>query len=90
MWKYLLGVLASIAADDTQRDSYRTRAVVAVSVARASLEVQRQEAPSEAAEEEEEETSVSAPKAAKPVVQTQKKATAPVCVDGKCHLRVVR
>lgn len=90
MWQYILGILAALSADVSQRESYDARAVAAVSVARASLEKPRPEPTPEALEEAPQALPVPAPETPKPAVQTQKKTSAPKCVDGKCAIRVYR
>ena len=89
MWEYILAFLASLAANETQREPYRARAVAAVCVARASLEEERPEPPAE------EET----PPPEAPIadlisppepVETKKNPPAPKCVNGKCSVRVYR
>lgn len=90
MWQYIIGILAALSADGSQREHHRTCAVAAVSVARASLEKPRPPADPEAPEEEAEEAPVAPPKAPESAVQTQKKSPTLKCVDGKCTIRVYR
>lgn len=102
MWKYVLGILATLSTDPGQRDAMRHDAIVSVSVARASLERVRLRE-----EEEEEEEACNCDlacegqcggecckncqcEAAKTPVPTQKKEEAPACPDGKCNVVIRR
>jgi|9_EtaG_2_1085328.scaffolds.fasta_scaffold00009_52 CCR4-NOT transcriptional regulation complex NOT5 subunit len=84
MWKYILGLLATLSADPSQRDDMRHDAIVAVSVARASLERVK------IREEEEEEEELPEEIAPEQDVSTQKKAETPACPDGKCNVVIRR
>ena len=84
MWKYILGLLATLSADPSQRDDMRHDAIVAVSVARASLERVK------IREEEEEEEELPEEIAPEQDVSTQKKAETSACPDGKCNVVIRR
>jgi hypothetical protein len=84
MWKYVLGILATLSADPSQRDDMRHDAIVSVSVARASLERVKLR------EEEEEEEELPEEIAPEQDVSTQKKTETPVCPDGKCNVVIRR
>ena len=88
MWKYILGLLATLSADPSQRDDMRHDAIVAVSVARASLE--RVKIREEEEEEEVEEEELPEEIAPEQDVSTQKKAETPACPDGKCNVVIRR